>query len=61
MQRSNIFEVDHFQIRPYHADSRMNARAVDGEEYSLSEAFPALANWDFVVSVTDSKSWKNIN
>ncbi|HAC18053.1 MAG TPA: hypothetical protein DCF78_05680 [Dehalococcoidia bacterium] len=61
MQRRNIFEVDHFQIRRYLGDSRMNARSVDGEEYSLSEAFSALANWDFVVSVTDTKPWKNIN
>jgi hypothetical protein len=54
MQRSSIFEVDHFQIRHYLADYGLFARSVDGEEYSLSEAFSALANWDFVVSVTDT-------
>ena len=61
MQRSSIFEVDHFQIRRYLADYGLFARSVDGEAYSLSEAFSALANWDFVVSVTDTKPWKNIN
>ena len=54
MQRSSIFEVDHFQMRHYLADYGLFARSVDGEEYSLSEAFSALANWDFVVSVTDT-------
>jgi hypothetical protein len=54
MQRSNIFDVVHFQIRRYLADYGVFARSVHGEEYSLSEAFSALAHWDFVVSVTDT-------
>ena len=56
MQRGKIFELDHFEIRRHLVDYVIIARSVDGEEYSLSEAFSALANWDFVVSVTDRKS-----
>ena len=56
MERGNILELDHVQIRRHLVDYGMIARSVDGEEYSLSEAFSALANWDFVVSVTDRES-----
>ena len=34
----------------------MLGRSVDGEEYSFSEAFLALADWDPVVSVAESNS-----
>ena len=56
MQPGNILEFDHVQIRRLLVDYGMIARSTDGEEYSFSGAFSALANWDFVVSVTARKS-----
>ena len=49
-------ELDHVEIRRHLVDYGIIARSVDGEKYSFSEEFSAVANWDFVVSVSDRKS-----
>ena len=56
IQRGKILELDHVEIRRHLVDYGIIARSVDGENYSFSEEFSAVANWDFVVSVTDRKS-----
>ena len=49
IQRGNIFDLDHVQIRRYLVDYGMLNRSPDGRMYQLSDAYLSLAQWDPIV------------
>ncbi|MDP6455334.1 MAG: DUF2087 domain-containing protein [SAR202 cluster bacterium] len=49
IQRGNIFDMDHVQIRRHLVDYGMLSRSADGRTYSISERYLSLAEWDPVI------------
>ena len=49
IQRGNIFDMDHVQIRRHLVDYGMLSRSADGRTYSIFDRYLSLAEWDPVI------------